>query len=605
MSLPGAPLNLTLSEEASLADWLDQELSESLSAHYALEEQLDKWQKAYDGEPASPRKDFPWPNACNIVIPLIGIAVDSIVARIVNTLFSVTPFWSIRPLNKEVELIAKPTEGFLEWSRSNEFNIYKEVRLWTPEVVKFGWGYIKCPWEVKTVQEFILGDNGQPVPIINTLRRPNPHWVPIRDIVTQVGIEDELEQAEWLAHRVQLTDGQLKWREADGIYQGVDDVIKSKEDMSTTTTLRNGVDFQYREKLNTLYEVWADVSISGSLPQSVVITFHKPTKKILRAIYNPIMSNKRPFVKAKFIEREGQMQGYGIAKRLFDLQEEISTIHRQQVDNSTIANTRFFLGKRGAIRPNTRIWPGRFLMVGDTEKDVKAVQLGDVYQSMHTLSVEILAFSERASGVSDPFLGRESSVVGTRATATGTLAILQEGNRRFDLNVRDIRDALSGVGRFVLELNHQFRPKGFAYFVQGQDGTLTEQMLELPREFIASRLAIELTASTATINREIERQGYISLLGLLTQYYDRTLQMGSLLANPNVPPELKAMGAKMAEGGRYIMQKLLQTFDIKNIDAVIPAMMEELNGSQGPQGDLGGGQPNGQLEGTMAPPGAA
>lgn len=600
MSLPGAPLNLTLSEEARLADWLDQELSESLPNHDLKVEDFDKWQRAYDGEPLSPRKDFPWPNACNIVIPLIGIAVDSIVARLVNTLFSVSPFWTVRPLNKEVERIAKPVESFLEWSRSNEFNIYKEVRMWTPEIVKFGWGYMKCPWEVRTVQEFILGADGEPVPSISTLRRPNPHWVSVRDMVTQVGVEDEIEQAEWLAHRVRITDGQLRWRESDGIYQDVEKVIASKEDMPRMTSSLNNVNMEYRDKLNTIYEVWADVPIRGSLTESVVLTFHKPTKTILRAIYNPIMTNRRPFVKAKFLEREGELRGHGIARRLYDMQEEITTIHRQQVDNSTIANTRFFLGKRGAIRPNTRIWPGRFLMVGDPERDVKAIQLGDTYQSMHALSVEILAFSERASGVSDPFLGRESSVVGTRATATGTLAILQEGNRRFDLNVRDIRDALSSVGRFVLELNHQFRPKGYAYFVQGQDGMLTEQMLELPREFIASRLAIELTASTATVNREIERQGYISLLGLLTQYYDRTLQMGSLLANPNVPPELKAMGAKMAEGGRYVMQRLLQTFDVKNIDAVIPAMMEEANGSAGPQGQPIGNQPNGSVEGFLA-----
>ena len=595
MSMPGLPVPLSEADIRHLADFFDLELEEALRSHQDREERLDKWQKAYDGEPATAKKDFPWPGACNVVIPLIGIAVDSIVARIVNTLFSVEPFWSVRPLRPEVERLAKPVEGFLEWSRQNEFNMYNVVRRWIPEVVKFGWGYIKVPWELRTIRSFRPGAEG-PELVERTLRRPNPQHILLRDIVPQAGLEDELEQAEWLSQRFRLTDGQLREREAEGIYGNVDAVI----DHRRGSTTEGG----FREKLSELFEIWAFVppSPSARLPESFVLTFHKPTKTVLRAIFNPNFNMRRGFVKAKFIEREGRLEGFGIGKRLFDMQEELTTIHCQQVDNATLANTRFFIGRRGAVRPRTRIHPGRFLTVPDPERDIKVVQLGDIYNSMRALSVEILAFAERASGVSDPFLGRESSVVGTRATATGTLAILQEGNRRFDLNVRDIRDALSQVGRLVLELNHQHRPEGFPFFVQGADGQLTEQILRLPEEFLASRMAVELTASTATINRDVERQGLITLLGVLTQYYERTLQIGTLLVNPQVPSELKELGARMAEGGRIIMERLVQSFNVKDIDAVLPSLMGGGDAVADSSRVFAAGEGNGALEGIPGLP---
>lgn len=583
MPTPGTRVNLTESDIARVIDYTEQELNESLAAHQLKEERLDRWQDAYDGKPERKRKDFPWPGACNVVIPLIGIAVDSIVARIVNTLFSVEPFWSMRPLRKEIEDAVKPLEDFHEWSRQNEFNMYAECRKWVPEIVKFGWGYLKVPWNISTQRVFEIDQFGEPVAKDRILRYPDPHWVPLRDVVIQYGVEDDIEQAEWITQRVRLTDGQLRWRQNDLMYDDVEDVIDKKDDFTEYRKLESDNVVVPRQKLNTLYEIWADLPLTSktALPEKIVYTYHRPTKKILRMIYNPNVTGRRAFVKGKFIEREGELEGQGIAARLADMQAEITTIHCQQVDNATLANTRFFVGRRGVVRPNTKVWPGRFLTVPDPEKDIKAVQLGDIYNSMQRLSTEILAFSERASGVSDPFLGRESSVVGTRATATGTLAILQEGNRRFDLNVRDIRDALSSVGRLVLELNQQYRPKGMAYFVQGQDGLLTEAMLDMPNDYLVSRVAVELTASTATINRAVEQQGLISLLGLLSPYYQQTLQLASLMMQEKLPPQMREYAGSMMEGAKFVMQRLVRTFDVKNIDAVLPTFMLEAQNGMG------------------------
>lgn len=592
---PGARVPLTSAQRQDLARYLDREFNDALPLHQLREQRLQAWDDLYRAKPKSARKNWPWDGAANLVIPMIGTTVDSIEARIVNTIFGVDPLWTVKPLHKDFTNLAKPTEDFLEWSRHTEFNAYKPIKRWCNEIIKYGWSWLKPVWDIQTKPYFRPSLSGKPVREELMLRRPVLHHVFASDVVCQAGIEDET-QAEWIAHRFRLTDGALRWRKFDETYDGdVERVIGAKEDATTHHELMGGSDDGPRtaEKLNTLYEIQLDYPLDAKikLPVSLVVTFHRETKEILRCIYNPSYYGERALVKGTFVEYEGRFEGIGICDMLADLQDEMSTVHNQQVDNATLANTRFFLARRGQVKPNTRIWPGRVLSVGDPERDLKIMQLGDIYPSMRSLEQSILAFAERRSGVTDYQLGRESTTLGSRATATGTLALIQEGNRRFDLNVRDMRDSLSEVGKRLLLLNQQFRPRGLAYFVQGEDGALTEQTLDLPEEYLAQRLGVQLTASTATINREVEKQGLLALVQLLQQNLQVGQQAAMVVGNPQVPAAVREYTAKAFEGISSLMQRVVHAFDQKDVDALIPVgMLEAMENAGVTPGDAGAAQ---------------
>ena len=616
--IPGAPVQLSEKDRQWLPQYLSGELEEALYAHELKLEWIDESNRLYMGDPVTVRKTFPWDGAANLVIPLVGITVDSIVARIMNTIFAVQPFWSAQALIKDLEPVVNPLQDFIEWSRVNEMDMYHQVRSWCVEIVKHGWAYLKVYWESYTQRTFII-KNGAARPQDGIVRRPQIQHVLLADIICQAGIEDELLQAEWLGHRIRLTDGQMLWRKHDKVYQDVDKIIAHKAQMTPMEekVMENELEKNAprpKDKLNTLYEIYADLPLGGSsLPVPVMITWHHETKTIARCVYNPDITGERPFKKGKFIDREGKRDGIGISRQLSLLQEEISTLHNQQVDNATLANTRFFVGRRGVVRNGTRVWPGRFLTVPDPQRDVTTLPMADVYPSMRALETSCLAYAERRSGVADYQLGRESNVLGNRATATGTLALIQEGNRRFDLNVRDVRECLGAVGKKVLLLNAQFRPTGMAYFVKGQDGELIERVLDLPEEFIADGIGMELTASTATINREIEKQGLLSLMGTLTQYYQQLIQISGIAMNPQSPPPVQQLALQMADGARYLMSMIVQTFEIRAVDTLLPPSLADQLESQGaPQGapppPPGGGpaQPGGPpLNGAPGPPGPA
>src|SRR6266403_2995955 len=585
MQEPGAPVKLTETELQKLTDHFSNELDEAMDAHEELEGRLDERDQAYRAEPKEKRKTFPWPGAANIEIPIIAIACDSIAARLLNTIFSVEPLWTATALRREVEAYAKPVEHSLDWSRKNEFDMYGTMRKSTNELIRHGWCWYKLGWEVFTQPVWTVGGGLEE----RVVRRPNIYHVLNRDMITQAGVEDD-EQSEWIAQRFRLTDNQLRMRVHNGYYEedDFDDFMEQKEDIYRVHQAMQSSSFTppiAKEKLNTFYETCIDWPYGpDKIPTPMLATYHRPTKKFARLVFNPY--GWRMHKKAKFIEWEGHSEGYGIAARLGGMQSEISTIHRQQLDNGTISNTKFFLGKRNVVRTNTPIWPGRVLGVNDPGHELKVMDLGTpgAFQAMRMLEMQALMYAERSSGVSDYQLGRESNIGASRATATGTLAIIQEGNRRFDLNIRDMRAALSYVGGRLLELNQIFRPRGMMYWVQGEEGRMTEAVLNLPPEFSASKLSIELTASTATVNRAVEKQELIALMGLTERYHQAMAQIAMVLFNPQVPGPAKEYFVKASKSATMLMRRVVQAFDQKSVNDLVPALVEDQEGGNAGQG---------------------
>src|SRR5690606_23304266 len=57
-------------------------------------------------------------------------------------------------------------------------------------------------------------------------------------------------------------------------------------------------------------------------------------------------------------------------------------------------------------------------------------------------------------------MGVESPIAGSRATATGTTALINEGNGRFWVSIDDMRDAILDLFYLTLQLAQQLRPAG-------------------------------------------------------------------------------------------------------------------------------------------------
>ena len=93
-------LELESEVELRLNNWLEEEIRRAWLEREPLMKDWIKWQNQYWAVPAKEVKNFPFARAANVVVPLTAIAVEAVHARIMNTLFTVEPFWSIRPKAK-------------------------------------------------------------------------------------------------------------------------------------------------------------------------------------------------------------------------------------------------------------------------------------------------------------------------------------------------------------------------------------------------------------------------------------------------------------------------------------------------------------------------
>src|SRR5690606_16669955 len=69
-------------------------------------------------------------------------------------------------------------------------------------------------------------------------------------------------------------------------------------------------------------------------------------------------------------------------------------------------------------------------------------------------------WAEKRSGVNAYSMGVESPIAGSRATATGTTALINEGNMRFWVSIDDMRAAIVDLFYLTLQLEQQLRPEG-------------------------------------------------------------------------------------------------------------------------------------------------
>jgi hypothetical protein len=272
------------------------------------------------------------------------------------------------------------------------------------------------------------------------------------------------------------------------------------------------------------------------------------------------------------------------------LQEEISTIHNQRIDNATIANLRIILVARliKGLRPGDRLWSGKVVRVQDVKADVGTLQLGDVYPS--TVANETISnqYVERVSGIGETAAGTARPV--TRTTATAQLALLEELNRRFDKVVKGLRRTLRGAYRDTTDLFFKMGTGGLAEEWLGMKrGQRLEQFLMLPADVLKRKVKIQINATRSTVNREVEFQSQIAVWQLLIQMWQQILQTATQLGQSAIVPLL---AHEFIAAVKPVFKKVMQYADAPDPDQAISVLsvLERVLPAPEDMGGMGGAQ---------------
>jgi hypothetical protein len=609
--------------------WVTNNIDAALRDRSEREERWMKWIKQYE-EILPKTKSFPWKNCSNISVPVTPIAVETIHAREVNTLFAVRPYINVKPKKRSADRNnCFFIENFFDQIQQNVLDLYGKGSEWLLEKNKMGTGWLKVYWNYDKKK--------RPDDTFKITDDCKIDVVMLEDMIYPANAVNE-QTCSFLAQRIRTDWTKLKAKGAIGIYKDVDKIKSFME--STTVTKESGKDIQKtKDEIENLtrndpqtfeeyviYEVYFDYDIDDDgFAEPTVMTLHKDSGTVLRWIRHPYEHGLRPFVVNKYMMRSGRIEGKGIAEMSEYLQEATNTTFNQTLDNMTLANAKVFKARKQSKDdiPKDGIYPGLTLYLDDPATDLMEFQMGDVKASNFNLIQMLRDYHERRTKVTDYSLGRESSSLKSRATATGTLALLQESGRHFDLVINNSRNALVEVAYQVIELYMQYSPNKIIEVVGNKEGDEADVFLPLGLGNLRENYEFYCTATSLTVNKEIEKQTNLIMIQQLGGLFNQMIQLLMMVNNPQaqLPPDIINFVHGVLRSYFAMAEDLVKSFEKIDISSYLPElpdvvknaygqgltmqdMLSQMGGMMNGQGNspemAGYGQP-GVMEGLFAP----
>lgn len=593
-----------------LVEYLYHEIQKTLSERRPLEDKWKRWLTTYKAEPEEKVKTFPFYGAANIVVPVAATDIDVVFARLMGILFAPDNLFSTRAKKPEMVEFAPRLQEFLHAVQYVDLNSYNVISDWVMQICKLGTGILKTRYrrQHKMAYEYREGPFGiqESHRVARIKDSPEFAFVNLFDFL-QPASATNIQDSPWSAERVLLTWQQYLNRVREGIYLPVPRL------QSWLAASRGSHVLEHMMKLDNfrptigdkleLWEVWVeafDITGQGE-PRSLVITLHLPTWSVVRVDWNPWISQQKPYDSARFLRQEGQFLGIGMCEMLDPFQDEITAMHRQRIDSGTLANSMIFLGKNGVVTEDEPIYPGRWFIVNNMD-DIQTLNMsaGKFDTSIQYESVTA-DYAKRRSGVNEYVAGQFAPSVGY-ATAHTNLQQTQAATQRFDQTLREIREAWGSAVVKAVELYQQFDRPGRAYEILGEkDGEIMQRFIEFPIQSIRDGIGIEVTATSASLNKELEIRTNTIQMQMLTEFYRNIIEGLTLAFAPNMPPEIQAIIFQMIQGGSILMRRILEAQGTQDTDDLVPHIRDLLSG-QLPIGQLVG-ESFGPGQGGFAPVG--
>jgi len=595
-------IRLAEDTEKRLSLWLRDEIQAFNLERGPLLKDWINWQNQYWAEPATEVKNFPFKRAANIVVPLSAIAVEAVQARIMNTLFSVEPFWSIRPKSKEWIEAAKPFESYLqaEVENSETLKVYEFCNEASMELVKLGTAVGKSGYERHTKKSLrLVGDEEQEffVPIRNG---PNIKRVPLGNYIQRFAELDE-QTAPLVGEKHEFSWSNLKQMAQDGRMwpEAVEKVKPHRIIKGQVTSYDEGT--KLSDEVNKLartepkwtdvfevFELWCSFDVDGDgINEEIVVDYHIESQTFLSIRYNWYDDLHRPYRVVNYLNVEGIWPGIGVCKQVEQLQEEVTTIHRQRLDNATLGNMSQIVLRKGMGYGNGEpIFPGKMWFVDDPQKDILPMKLGEIFPSAYINEESVVAYYEKRTGANEVILGIPQT--GTPGTATSDLTRLAEGNKRFDLVLKNVKRWLSAIGYDVVTNYQLFGNQNVHWMILGpEDGIFVEQVLQMPSVLVRRGAVIDLTVTDSITNRQAEQQQWLSLFQVVTNYFDRVLALAQVMG----PEVFSQIAQRALFAGDEALKRLLETFNVPDSDRFTLGEDDQNAQSTGPGTPAGPGIP--------------
>jgi hypothetical protein len=497
------------------------------------------------------------PYKSNIFVPYIFSKVETVVPKMLGTMFNVKPIISVQPRKAATEDLSLLLEAVLDYQLDeDQLEFFSKVLEFFKECAIYGSAFAKI------------------IPKFNDDDLASFNYIDIEPIdLFHIFPDYRAKSIRRMKYIIQLSYVDYEELESmynAGFYQNVPELLGKLESI-------NAVD-EYKKKRLSSVGIMDEYAFDATRRVVEVLEYWDrefiytvgARRELLKKEKNPF-GGLLPFIMARYVPVQHELYGIGIPEIAESLQEELNDVRNQRMDNVNLVINRMFLANKYAdIDFDALIsYPGNVILTNDMAS-VVALPTPDVTQSAYREEEIIKKDIDSATG-EYPYSAGEPPQ--RRETATGIVKLQQASNIRFDTVVKMLEfTVLRSIAKMFLWLDYHFLdPQDFAKIVGEEEFVARNGMAFYQQDIdaVLKQYNFQPMGSATTAVKEVRIQQMMQAYQLFNQDpYINQLELRKML--------LDAFDIKAT-------RKLLQNAPMPNATIQPPA--------QGPAGQGGPGAP--------------
>jgi hypothetical protein len=556
------------------------------------------WWEWYEGTPQVSVRNDPWPNASNVIIPLIKMHSDGLIASYYNSLFSRRNFYFGSTFNDEFRRFVTHIVSLLNWgARGGEYDMQAPVLDWVSEFVPVGDSTLGLAWASRERWLWVPGSKTpqrvqlKKGPVVEHIPRAQMLWQEGRTLQeSEMVVRQSLYSWSDYVGYAQLADWNPKVVEtAQGGGGGGSIGLEAER----AKRKREGFASDAVNQLHDIREVWVDWPILSGLqideigyqdPKSpsvpLVITMDMDQAEILKVIAKPYFIPGWPFYEGHFRRRSHRGTSPGVAKVLEHMQRAASTMVNQSIDVVTLANS--ISGTTTDPKLLNQRWAPNHWMNVANHDDIREFQMSKLVFPDIALINMMKGFAETLMGQSDPFFGKETRLGGHPSPATNFLGAIQQGGKMAAAGLKQIRQQLSLLGLDIATLYQQFEANEDGKITRALGQGDAQELMEWlfpTNQSIHGNLELDINAISESSSPENERQRALFVDQATNNFYAFAIQGLTALSDPRIAQNAPAVEAIVMgiQARAKAYTKILEASEIDEIEEFVLKLRDSNN----------------------------
>lgn len=235
----------------------------------------------------------------------------------------------------------------------------------------------------------------------------------------------------------------------------------------------------------------------------------------------PETPSRRPFLEASMV-KDGSYWCMGLGEMLEQIEDESTHVHRVFMQSGEMSAGPVILARPGSgvKREQLRWRPWTVLWTEDTQ-GVRTLDTRVDHNWAIAMSQSLKSMKEETTGISDANVGRSTDRPNAPRTASGQLALIEQGNIRASIDTRALKEDFNAVVAWFWTLESMFGSADTFFRVTEEDAAglfdVAQGGSKLTDAERGGRFDFKVKFATSYWSREAAKERFLALYPLLAQ----------------------------------------------------------------------------------------